>query len=274
MLKKILFGATMGLLFMGCSSDDNGQPAPPNTTTYFPTNAQQYWVYEVTSEEAPSSRDSLYILGQEQINNKNYHRLKAREPFFGFYSSSLNNNAIREESGKLMVTGSFALPGFEDLIDLDLSLNDLIIFDQNASNNQQLSMISGETQQNIGDIPVKVTYVLRTNALNTIPSFTAANGQVYTNVKPMKVTLRLDVRATLGPPINPLPIPINVAVLDAQDVAISTSYWVENIGVVQTETNLQYQVSDLILTFFPEGLPIPSSGSSTSLEKLVDYYQP
>lgn len=270
----MLTWSVLAIMIAGCSSDDNGQPTPPSTSTYFPTNSNQYWVYEVTSEEAPTSRDSLYILGEEQINNKTYHRVKAREPFFGFYSSALNNNAIREESGKLMVTGSFSIPGFEELIDLDLSLNDFIIFDENASNNQQLSMISGETQQNLGDIPMQITYVLRTNALNTIPSFTAANGQVYTNVKPMKVTLRLDIRATLGPPLSPLPIPITVAVLDAQDVAFSTSYYVENIGVVQTETNLQYQLSQLILTFLPDELPIPPSGSSSSLEKLVDYFQP
>ena len=273
MKKHLQLLAALSFIIVSCSSDnDNTTPPPTNSSNFFPISSEQFWVYEVSAEDTPTTRDSLYVLGEEQFNNKTYHRLKAREPFFGFYSSAMNNNLVRNESGKLMVTGNFSLAGLEDLFDLDLSLNDFIIFDENASNNQQLSAITGETQQNLEDIPVTISYTLRTNALNTIPSFTASNGQVYTDVKPMTVTLRMSVNLTIGPPLSP--IPLNLAILQTQDVAISTSYYVNNIGVVQTDTHLQYQLNTSILSLLPIELPIPPSGSSSSNEKLVNYFQP
>jgi hypothetical protein len=269
LIKSVVF---FSILLVGCSLEKN-EPSPTKNPTYFPANSGQYWIYEVTSDDTPINRDSLYVFGEEQINKKTYHKLKSRRPSVGFYSSALNNNSIREESGKLMLTGSFSIPGFENLLDLDLRLDDFIIFDKNASNDQQMSMISGEAQQNLGDIPLIITCVVKSNALNSLPSFTAANGKVYNNVIPMKLTFKLDIKATIGPPLSPIPIPITVAVLDAQDVAVSTSYYVEDIGVVQTETNLQYQLNSLILTLLTE-LPIPASGSTSSLEKLVFYFKP
>ena len=75
--------------------------------------------------------------------------------------------------------------------------------------------------------------------------------------------------------ISPFPMPLTFTILEAQDVAVSTSYYVENIGVVQTDTNIQYQLNTSVISQLPGGgLPIPPSGNIMSGEKLVNYFQP
>jgi hypothetical protein len=139
-----------------------------------------------------------------------------------------------------------------------------VVFDENANNNQQLSVVPGEFTQDLEGLPLTITYSLRSFAQNEISNFAATNGQTYAMVKPMKTVLRIKVTTTFFG----LPFPI----IEEQDLVSSLSYFVEEIGVVQTDTNYEYQINPLISTVLgDQELPFPESGSSVVTEKLVNF---
>lgn len=267
---KTLLLATITLAMTSCSSDDNNNtPNPDGENSYLPLTDDNFWVYEVSSIDG-IQRDSIYVNGDKTINGQNYKEMKAREPFMGFYAGAVHNNGVREANGKLFLSGSLSAAGLEDFIDLDLTLNDFVVFDETANNNQQLSIVSGEFSQDFEGFPVTITYSLRSFAQNEITNFSASNGQTYASVKPMKTVLRIKVTTSIE--LIPGFPPVNFDVLSEQDLISSMSYFAQEIGVVQTETNYQYQINPLLSSVPGFGdLPFPESGSSITTEKLVNF---
>jgi hypothetical protein len=268
---KSIFLSTLALTIISCSSDDefNGNINQPDNNTFLPLTNENYWVYEVSSLDG-IQRDSIYVNGDKTINGQTYKEMKAREPFMGFYASAVHNNGVREADGKLFLSGSLSAAGLEDFFDINLSLNDFIVFDENANNNQQLSVVSDEFEQEFEGFPVTISYSLRSFAQNEITNFSASNGQTYASVKPMKTVLRIKVTTSIE--LIPGFPPVNFDVLNEQDLVSSMSYFVQEIGVVQTDTNYQYQINPQ-LSSIPGfgGLPFPESGSSTITEKLLNF---
>lgn len=267
-LKPFLFIAlAFGLI--SCSSDDDNTSNTPSGNAFLPLADNNFWVYEVSTIDG-IQKDSIYVNGDKTINGQTYKEMKAREPFFGFYAGAVHNNGIREANGKLYLSGTSSTAELDDFLNFDLSLNDFIVFDETANNNQQLSVVSGEFVQDFEGFPVTISYSLRSFAQNEITNFLASNNQTYPSVKPMKTVLRIKATVSIVL-ITGLP-PVEIDILEEQDLISSMSYFVEEIGVVQTDTNYQYQINPL-LGSFPQfqDLPLPQSGSSAINEKLVNF---
>ena len=81
----------------------------------------------------------------------------------------------------------------------------------------------------------------------------------------VKVIANLKVSTVyLVPVIN---TPLTVALLDSQDVIVSTHYYAEGIGMVYSKTDVNFQLNDF--SQFGIELPIPQSGSSI-IEEFLD----
>jgi hypothetical protein len=267
---KTLFVGIAVMSLLACSSDDNDGGNQPGNNEFLPLSNNNFWVYEISSPQG-IQQDSVYVNGDIIINNQTFKKMNAREPFFGFYAGAVHNNGIREDNGKLFMSGTFAGAGLGDFIDLNLELNNFVIFDENATaNNQQLSVINGVLTEDFDGFPITVTYALKSFAQTQINNFEATNGQNYPVAKPVKIVLNIKVSTAIE--VLPGFPPVNVNILNDQDLVVSTSYFVQNIGIVQTDTNYQFEINPQLANFPGFGdLPIPENGSSTLNEKLINF---
>lgn len=265
-MKKINSLFVFAILFtlVSCSSDDagSGNSVPFST----PLSIGSYWTYDI-EDQSGINRDSLFVDSETTINNNTYKVFKAKnDAATGFYSNSLKNNNIRENNGKLLLTGDLALTAGQNLpFTIDLSLNDFIIFDKNASNNQTLnsSPKTGVINETVNGFPLTISYSLQSYGGETLSTFTSPNGMVYSNVKSTKIKLNLTITTI----ITVLGSPQTFTALAPQDVLVSTQYLSDGIGVVYTNTVTSYTVSN----FVANELQIPESDTQTQEEFLDNY---
>jgi hypothetical protein len=254
---KLLLAITFLSVLISCSNDSN----ITSDTNFMPLSIGNYWKYNVVSN-AQTQRDSLYIVRDTTINSKVYKKFKTKNNPNGFFSNSLNKNGLRREGSALLLTGTMALD-FGVGVPINLNLVDYVIFNENATINQQLGTVSGTVNQTIQSYPMVVDYTLKSIAIESLASFTS-NNHIYTDVKRVKTILNAKITTTFV--VGGFPLPVTV--LSAQDVVISNQYYSKNIGMVYTNTLINYQLNSL-----PGGinLPLPSSGSQTQDEYLTVY---
>lgn len=263
MKKSILF-AFIGVssLFISCSNDEGSG----NSNFNIPLVDGNYWTYDVNSA-GTLSRDSLYIAGDVEINNKTYKKFQTKDDVAtGFYSSSLRNNGVRKSGAKLLLSGDLSLAAGQNLpINLDLTLNDFVIFNSNASNGQSLnsSPVTGTIEQTYQGYPITINYSLQSYGDESLTTFTSPNGDAYNNVKATKI--KLNVSVVTEQTIGSITIPITV--LAPQDLIISTLYTAENIGVVYVNTDTNYSINSTVADQFG----IPATGSQNQKEYLDMY---
>ncbi len=265
-MKKLLFIA-LSLTMFSCSNDEPIIETPTNTTTEFtdalPLNNGNYWTYDVVG--TTTTRDSLYVFGDETIGAHTYKKFKNRNNFAtGFYTSSLNNNDLRKDSGKLLLTGSLNLAQGQTLpIGLDLSVVDFIIFKESAANGELLDEKVGSFSQTVNNIPLTIEYKLKAIGGENIGTFTSPNSDVYQNVKSTKIVVNLKITTTQ----TIAGIPFTITVLQPQDVITSTQYLSKNVGVVYTNTLTNYTLDAAIAT----QIGIPASNTQTQ-EEFLDIF--
>jgi len=243
-----------------CSSDDSGSRSSSIFST--PITIGNYWTYDVKGQ-AGITRDSLYVSNDTIIGSNTYKKFKTENNIAtGFYSSALRNNGVRVSNGKLLLSGNLSLAGGQTLpIAVDLTLNDFVIFDKDATNNQALnsSPKSGTINETYNGYPLTINYSLQSYGGETLATFNSPDGTVYTNVKSTKIKLNVSVTTLLSG--------ISIPVLTNQEVLISTQYLADEIGVVYTNTVTSYTLNPTAANF----LGVPVSNTQSQEEFLNTY---
>ncbi|NHN26821.1 hypothetical protein FIA58_014140 [Flavobacterium jejuense] len=266
-MKKIILLLLLSLLIYSCSSDSSGDELQ-NETFSIPLNTNNYWTYDVSDNLMNTFRDSLYVGNDIIMNSKTYKEMKVKNDVsFGFYSSSLKDNGVRVDGNRLLLSGDISLNvGQNSPINLDLTLDDFVVFDADAPLNENPSTKTGIIQQVISGFPLTINYTLKSVGGQSFSNYTSLNGDVYSNVKSGKIVLTASittVQEILGNPIT-------VNVLPQQDVLISEQFIAENIGVVHTNTLTTYTLSTLPPQIL-DNLNFPSFYSATQNEFLDTY---
>jgi hypothetical protein len=278
-LKHIVL-AFITMLFIVSCSEDNNENNTNNTTgintiegNYFPSSLDNYWKYDVTSTDNTTNQnivslDSLYVINETattailDINDG----LPANGPITGLLASG----TLTKSDTTLAVDGALELPAeITDLIDFEIALNNFVLYNIEANNNTQLASNSNSITQDFNGFPLTIAYQLSSTALGYSENL-ELNGTLFSNVVSSKMTLNLSVSTT----ITVAGISFPLSILDAQDILVSTNYYVEDIGLVQADSNTNYQISATAITALEAAgvnLPIPASGSTSVLQTLADY---
>ena len=235
---KLLIAIAFLTILTSCSTDTL---TGATETNYLPLANGNFWTYNVTTN-AQTLRDSLYISNDTTINTKIYKKFKTKNAPVGFFSNSLNKNGLRKEGSSLLLTGTLALD-FGVGVPINLSVTEFVIFNETATNNQQLGTVTGTINQTVGTYPLVIDYTLKSIAIETLPTY-SSNGQVYTDVKRVKTILNAKITTTVT--VQGFPIPITATILDSQDVVVSNQYYAKNIGMVHTNTLINYQSINLL----------------------------
>jgi len=259
-MKQYYFIAVLVMAFLtSCSSDDDSTPDTTTETNYFPVENGQFWVYDVNGEFP--GRDSLYVANDTTINSTSYKKFKTKELAYGFFSSSLAGNGIRKSGDKLLVSGSTninLLEGFP----INLAVSDFVIFKESAADNEQLGSFSGTLNYQYEDIPLTFSYTMKSVFQESLASFNVPNYGTYQDVKVVKIIVNLTVVGVAS--FQGMDFPFNL--INEQDVLISTQYYAKNVGMIYSNTEIQYELANQDVP-----LPIPSSGSQNIKEYLDDY---
>lgn len=255
-MKKIALLLFAGAaLSLSCSSDDDASAPPVDSdTVYLPVDAGNYWVYNV-SGSLQNGRDSLYVANDTVIATKTYKKFKTKTGPSGFYSGALNNNGVRKEGDKLLVTGS-ADVNFSEDFPFTIAITDLVLFQESAAVNEELSRVTGSITETYNSIDFKLDYILTTTAKEDVATLTVS-GEQFNNVKTVETRINLKISLVAFP----------LEVLPAQDVLVSKQFYAKDTGVIKTETNFTYTIPATFATQFS----IPATANETQQELLVDY---
>lgn len=273
---SILFLFT--LLIVACSDDSSDVPnvIPVNGSVgnYFPSSLNNYWNYDIISTDNNTGQvvntvDSLYVSSQVDPN----FTLSANDTGVasGAMNGLLTSGTLSKSNTALILDGSLALPPeITALIDFDIVLNDMKLYDTAATNGQILSSNSNLVQQDFNGIPLSINYTLSTQAMGFDESINL-NGDNYTNVTSAKIILNIKVVATIT--VSGFTVPVTV--LEAQDVLAISNYFAQDIGLARSEANTSYQISPTALSALAAAginLGVPDSGSSSNTQELSSYF--
>lgn len=260
-MKKQLFTlfAFTAILF-SCSSDEDSGDSPTQTN-HFPLTLNNTWEYDVVGQ-LPGT-DNLYVGNDIVIGGQTYKQMMTTDEPFGFYSSLLRNNGLRNDGSKTLFTGNLNVNlGFD--LPIDLSVTDFTILKTNATANEVLGSLTDTFTQDLEATPITVSYTLKATALESLPTFTtpAPQNETYTDVKKVKMSLMMTITS---------PVPgttFNLPILNNQEVVAATQYYAKNIGMVYNKTVVSY---NLAIDPSQLGLPIPQSATQTTEEFLSSY---
>lgn len=261
MKTKILIAFAFVSLLFSCSSDDSDS----GSANYLSLNDANYWKYNVSLDGTASGQDHLFVGNDTIIGTSTYKIMKTMEQPLGFFSNSLRHNGLKNDGASIKMTGNLGI-NLGAALPINIPVVDFVIFKEDATNNQELSNIEGLIEQTVGTFPLKINYIVSSTALETLPSFTtpAPDSKVYTNVIKIKTVMNMAVttqQIVFG-------FPVDVPVMNAQDVVVSTQYYSKNIGMVYANTTINYNLNTL-----PGGatLPFPSTGTQVQDEFLDSY---
>lgn len=255
------------------NDNDSGDPAAAAEGNYFPSSTANYWKYNVstldnTTNDNIASQDSLYVVTETpptlmlDVNDG----LPANGPIIGLLSSG----TLTKSNITLSLDGILELPAqLSDLVDFDIALNNFVLYNTEANINTQLASNTNTLTQDFNGFPLTIAYQLTSTALGFSESL-MLNGTTYSNVVTSKLSLNLSVSTT----INIAGIDFPLAILEPNDVLVSTNYYVEGIGLVRANSGTSYQISAAAITAlenFGVVLPIPPSGSTT-IDQIIDVF--
>ena len=280
-LNKYINFLFIALFAMTSCSDDNdsdtsnsGDPDTTASGNYFPSTINDFWNYDVVNtdnvtDESVESTDNIYVASATGTT----FNLEANNDTVanGTMNGLLTTTELSRTDTELTIDGTMELPAeISDLIEFEILLDNVKLYKLNASNGTQLSSSTNTAQQDFNGFPVTITYVITTKALGASDSM-SLNGETYNDVitSSLKVNLKVSTVVT----ILGSPTPINI--LDPQDVLSITNYFAKDIGLVRSEADSDFNVSDIAITALEladvdlDG--IPTSGSSTNIQELTDF---
>ena len=252
------------IIIVSCSTNDDKQEDPVvEVYNYFPLTLSSYWNYNNENEEG-IAKDSLYTSSNEVLNGLNYTKFIASEPISGFMTSMMSQNLMRTAESKLFLNGEFGTPLIEGFPDISIPLTDLIIYDKEAENGTLLSEVIGEISEIIDDIPIIINYTISTIQGDILDEGTGAfsSNKVLTSsiILNLSISTNIEILGTV----------IVIPILQAQDVIKTTNYFASGVGLIFSESLIEYELEDL--SSLGIDLPIPSEDSSSATQN-IDTYQ-
>jgi hypothetical protein len=261
MKSKLFILFVIAFAIISCTSESNSG----TSGNFLPLTTGNSWRYAVsgnTTNGNSVTEDSLYIAGDTIINATTYKKFKARNVALGLFSSSLNQNAVREIGSTVVVTGGSTL-GLQDIFPLNIDLVNFVLLNSDASSNSALSSVSGTINQTYEGIPITITYTLKSVSDGVSPSFNLPNGTVYNDIVKTKLIVNLSVSSTQTIPGTN--IPVVIPILNAQDVLVSNQYYAKNIGMIYNKTNINLMLNSAFATQFN----LPANTTQEQIEYLT-----
>lgn len=261
------------------SSDDSNDSDTTLAGNYFPSSSGDFWNYNVVNTDVnnPAGNFSATDLLTVATTSGNSFTLDVNNntsPANGTLNALLVNGNLSRTEDKLTFNGNLQLPAeFDNLFDQTVTLTDVVLYDLNASNNQELSSNSETLTQDLvldtQTFPITIEYSFTTTKIGNSNSETV-NGTNYLDVTKTRLSLSLNVYTE----IEVLGSSIPYSIIETQEVLSIDAYFAKNVGLIKAFSETGYQISDQILdllTLLSIDLGFPENNSGTNTQELGDY---
>lgn len=278
------FSALILILFVSACSDDSidvDTSPSPLTGNYFPSANTNIWNYDVDNTNAANPEQNFE-------NEPDFVSIATASE--GVFTLEINNGGLANgamngilavgvlntDSSTLSYSGNLQLPGgFSDLSDQVIVLQDVLLYDLNASNGSLMSELTDSFTENLDlngtMVPLTINYQLQTRKISTSNSM-SVNGETYSNIIKTELVLNLNVYATID--LLGGNNPSNYDIIDNQDVLVIENYFAEDIGLIKSEAEQTYQIEEDfvdLLNFLSVDLGVPTSQSILNVQELDSY---
>lgn len=276
-MKFFLITTLVASLFLISCSNDDDNSSDNNTITknYFPLSQGNEWNYTTTEFGNQTSK----IEGTETINGLQFSKLINSLPVFGVEG----NSSIRRDENKYYGNSSLTFP------QINIDYNNELFFDGNMTAGAVINSIDNEiTQEPIvvsegffnGTVTPTIGYNVSINFENAYDNL-MLNGENYADVIEIrwifKISSVLNVRDNLGL------INLNHPLIEEQEAGTLIQYYVNDIGVVRSETdfnlseitfntNIQIAGVNIDISEYIEPIIFAfSMGDSNNTSELISY---
>ncbi len=230
-MKKILITTLIAsLIFISCSNDDDNTNEPITIEkNYFPLNQGNEWNYTTTEH----GNQTTSIEGTETVNGLQFSKLINSLPVFGVEG----NSSIRQEGNKYYGNSSFIFP------QISVDYQNEIFFNGDVTSGVVLNSIVDEIVQDPivvteglfnGTVTPTIGYDVSINFVNAYDNL-LLNGENFEDVIEIRWVFKISSVVNLTD--NSGIININHPLIEEQEAGTLIQYYVNDIGVVRSETN-------------------------------------
>lgn len=268
MKKYLLLLLSIG--FFACSSDDdsssNGNGGQePNQKNYFPLVEGNEWDYAnmVSSSEDGNNETTEKLSVEEELQTESgsRFRLSSTSDDANFsITGILSNGIIYKENSKLLLTGGFDLDleDIEAFPDFGIDFEDLVIFDADAN----LGSIIFNDERDVtlpefNNITLSIDIQIQSTSLGSMDSM-EVDGTTYEDV--ISSSFVVTIEGTASVVVPPIPFPISLNIIEKQDFVSSVNFFANEVGLIQSETDINLEFAD-----FGDQLPVELPDISASI---------
>jgi len=238
------------------TDDQNDQMEP---LSYFSLTAGDQWNYESTTDMNETTQDTLSVIGDVIIDDVMFKDLEVNMENGGFMTGLFSTGGLREENTILEYSGAISFP-LDDMNTIDIEIPLLKLYDESIPQGMLIDQIEQVVEQEIDGTPITVTTVVSSYSQGLNQNVTI-NGFPFESTINSNLTINATITATL--------LGITVTVLEPQDILVVENAYAQNIGLVSSDLNFNYEFVDLSALGIT--LPFPQTGSGTSQQLVVDY---
>jgi hypothetical protein len=271
----------IALFLASCSNSDDNNDNGPITGNFFPSTIGDLWTYDV---EGTNSNDSnlnfsetdFIGVGTSQSNNFTLIANNNISPASGVMNALLVDGILTKGESTLNYSGNLELPAeFADFSNTEIPLQNILLYDLNASTNEILSEVSGSFSQNLdldGDLlPLTITYTLTTKKISLMNSLNV-NGETFSNV--FRGELNLSMKVVTPIDLLGLGNPVDYDLLATQDVITIENYFAKDIGLIKSEAIITYELDPGLISILNDlsiDLGIPEDLTLENTQEIVNY---
>ncbi|MAN26565.1 MULTISPECIES: hypothetical protein [Mesonia] len=248
-LPKYLFYFLVSFAIISCSDDDNND-AEETISNHFPLTVGNSWTYnnETTYQDGAStnSQETLTVESTSEEQGVTYYKLESDASINekGFFTGILTAGSLIMADNQLIYNGELSvdLSGFGlDLDNLSIPLNNIIVFDAEANSGENLTQINDVITRNVnlpqvGTVPFTIEYNLRTVQNEFLNSYTV-NEEEFQDVLSAGIIVNLEISVSLSG--------FQIPILQSQDAIQMTNYYADNVGLIKSETSINYDFEEL-----------------------------
>lgn len=254
--KYITICLIAAITIAACTKEENGT----NTNfSFLPLAVNNNWNYDVTIGTTAAT-DMLTVA---TASGTTYTLTANPNPANGVMTNLLTSGDINENQGQLIINGAFSLSDL-GLGDFDINIVNGVLNDQNATNGAETFSTSGMFSQTVQNFPLVINYTAKNFQRADVASKTV-NGVTYTNVEHSQLV----INASIVSPITIAGITQNITLMRAQDVIVIDNFWAQDIGLIQSDNELDYMLEDF--SAFGIALPVPQAANILSVQALTSY---
>ncbi len=246
-LRILSFALIATLLFASCSSDDDdggNNDNEPITGNYFPSTVNDLWTFDVdnissTHPELDFDESKTDFLKVATSTGNSFTVEVNNGLAYGTMNDILSVGTLTIGESTLSYSGELELPDeFSELSDESISLQNVLLYDLNASNNSVMTQVSNTIMEDIelneDTVPLSIDYTLSTTKMS-ISNTMSVNGESYNNVIKTKLVLEVNIYATV-------PVFGNMTIIDNQEVLVIENYFAEDYGLIKSEAVQSYEM--------------------------------